>query len=63
VGGKEQGWVKISNRFAALESLDDNVDISKAWESITESIITSAAHKWQNTAILFGPASFSSSHL
>jgi hypothetical protein len=24
--------VKISNRFVALENLDDDVDISRAWE-------------------------------
>jgi RNase P/RNase MRP subunit POP5 len=37
---KEQ--YKISNRFAALENLDD-VDISKAWKSIRENIRASAA--------------------
>jgi len=31
---KEQYQVKISNRFAALENLDDDVDINRAWESI-----------------------------
>jgi hypothetical protein len=30
---KEQYGVKISNRFAALENLDDNVDINRAWEN------------------------------
>jgi hypothetical protein len=29
---REQYQVKISNRFTALESLDVNVDISRAWE-------------------------------
>jgi hypothetical protein len=24
--------IKISNRFVALENLDDNVDISRAWK-------------------------------
>jgi hypothetical protein len=28
--GKYQNRVEISNRFAALENLDDNVDINKA---------------------------------
>jgi hypothetical protein len=28
---KEQCQVKISKSFAALENLDDNVDISRAW--------------------------------
>jgi hypothetical protein len=31
---KELRWVEISNRFAALENLDDDVDISRAWKSI-----------------------------
>jgi hypothetical protein len=33
---KEQYHVEISNRFAALESLDTVVDGNKAWETITE---------------------------
>jgi len=39
---KEQYQVKISNRFAAVENLDDDdsdsddVDISRTWESIRE---------------------------
>jgi hypothetical protein len=33
VRGKEQHWVKISNRFAALENLRDNGDINTAWEA------------------------------
>jgi hypothetical protein len=32
VEGKEQYHVKISNRFAALENLDDEVDINRAWD-------------------------------
>jgi hypothetical protein len=39
---KEQYQVEISNRFAALESLDESFDINNAWESITENIKTSA---------------------
>jgi hypothetical protein len=31
---KEQYQVKITNRFAALENVDDNVDMNKAWENI-----------------------------
>jgi hypothetical protein len=38
---REQHQVKISNRHAVLENLDD-VDISRAWESITENMKTSA---------------------
>jgi hypothetical protein len=33
--------VKISNRFAALENFDDNVDINRAWENIRGNISTS----------------------
>jgi hypothetical protein len=33
---KEQYQVEISNRFAALESLDESFDINNAWESIRE---------------------------
>jgi hypothetical protein len=34
--------VEISNRFAALENLDESFDINNAWESIRENIKTSA---------------------
>jgi hypothetical protein len=34
--------VEISNRFAALESLDERFDIDNAWEGIRENIKTSA---------------------
>jgi hypothetical protein len=40
--GKEQYQIKISDRFAPLENLDDDVDIKIAWETITESIKISA---------------------
>jgi hypothetical protein len=39
---KEQYQVKITNRFAALENFDDNVDLNRAWENIRENIQTSA---------------------
>jgi hypothetical protein len=42
VDGKEQYCVEISNRFAALENLDAEVDINRAWESIRENIKISA---------------------
>jgi hypothetical protein len=32
----------ISNRFAALENLDTEVDVNKAWETIRENIKISA---------------------
>jgi hypothetical protein len=39
---KKEYQVKISNRFAALENLDDNVDILSALENIRENIEFSA---------------------
>jgi hypothetical protein len=38
---KEKYQVEISNRFAALESLDESFYINNAWESIRENIKTS----------------------
>jgi hypothetical protein len=34
--------VEISNRFAALENLDESLDINSAWENVRENIKTSA---------------------
>jgi hypothetical protein len=42
VEGKEQHRVEISNRSAALENLDNDVDIKRAWETIRENIKISA---------------------
>jgi hypothetical protein len=42
VEGKEQYCVEISNMFAALENLDTDVDVNKAWETIREYIKISA---------------------
>jgi uncharacterized protein YutE (UPF0331/DUF86 family) len=46
VSGKEQYWIEISNRFAALENLvvDDYyyLDINRVWETIRENIEFSA---------------------
>jgi hypothetical protein len=39
---KEQYQVKFTNRFAALENFDDNMDMNRAWENIRENIKTSA---------------------
>jgi hypothetical protein len=39
---KEKYQVEISNRFAALESLDESFDINSAWESVRKNIKTSA---------------------
>jgi hypothetical protein len=38
VGGKEQFRVEVSNRFAALEDLDTEVEILSGWETIRENI-------------------------
>jgi hypothetical protein len=35
---KEEYRLEISNRLAALEVLDAEVDINRAWETITENI-------------------------
>jgi hypothetical protein len=42
VEGKEQFRVEVSNRFAALEHLDSEVDINSAWETIRGNIKISA---------------------
>jgi hypothetical protein len=42
VEGKEQYCVEISNRFAALENIDTDGDVNKAWETIREYINISA---------------------
>jgi hypothetical protein len=39
---KEQYQVTIKNKFAALENLNDNGDINRAWETIRENIRISA---------------------
>jgi hypothetical protein len=38
VEGKEQYRVEVSNRFAALEDLDAEVEINSAWEMIRENM-------------------------
>jgi hypothetical protein len=42
VEGKEKYRVEVSNRFAALEDLDAEVEINSAWEMISENIKISA---------------------
>jgi hypothetical protein len=42
VQGKEQYCLEISNRFAALENLNTELDINKAWETIRKNIKISA---------------------
>jgi hypothetical protein len=38
VVGKEQYCVEVSNRFAALENLDAEVEINNTWEMVRENI-------------------------
>jgi len=35
---RKQYQIEITNRFAALENLNDGVDINRAWENIKENI-------------------------
>ena len=37
---RKQYHIQITNRFAALENLNDNEDINRAWENIKENIKT-----------------------
>ena len=39
---KEKYRIEITNRFAALENLNVDEDVNRAWENIKESIKTSA---------------------
>jgi hypothetical protein len=41
---KDKYQVEISNTFAAVDSLDESMDINNAWESIRENIKTSAKY-------------------
>ena len=52
---KEERYVKISNRFEALENMDVNVGINRTWESIAESIKTSAQNSLGNFEKLHYP--------
>jgi hypothetical protein len=45
VEGKEQFRAEVSNRFAALEDLDAEVEINSAWEMIIENIRISAKQR------------------
>jgi hypothetical protein len=45
VESKEQCRVEVSNRFAALEDLDTEVEIKSAWETIRENTKISATEK------------------
>jgi len=39
---REQYQIEITNRFAALENLNNDKDINRTWENIKENIQTSA---------------------
>ena len=42
---REQYQIEITNRFAALENLDDDEDVNRTWENIKENIQTSAKER------------------
>jgi hypothetical protein len=42
VEGKEQYSVEVSNRFAALEDLNSEVEIKSPWETVGKNAIISA---------------------
>jgi len=51
-GVKEKYQIEITNRFAALENLNGDENVNRAWESIKENIKTSAKeslglHEWK----------------
>ena len=55
---KEKYQIEITNRFAALENLDVDEDVNRAWENIKENIETSAKeslglHEWKQHKPLF----------
>jgi hypothetical protein len=39
---REQYQIEITNRFAALENLNEDKDVNRTWENIKENILTSA---------------------
>jgi hypothetical protein len=47
VEGKELFCVKVSNRFAALEALNTDVEISIVWEMIVVNIKISAKREYR----------------
>jgi hypothetical protein len=44
--GKQQNYVKISNRFALLENLDNEVEMNSSWETNRENIKISATQSY-----------------
>jgi hypothetical protein len=51
VEGKEQFCVDVSNRFAALEDLDTEMEFNSAWETIRENITIAAKENLGSTNI------------
>ena len=41
-GVREEYQIEITNRFAALENLNEDEDVDRTWENIKENIQTSA---------------------
>jgi len=39
---RERYQIKITNRFAALENVNDDEDVNRIWENIKENVETSA---------------------
>jgi len=46
---REKCQIKTSKMFAALEELNDNEDIKRAWENVTEGIKTSVKESLVST--------------
>jgi hypothetical protein len=44
--GKGKYCIEVSNRFAALEDLDAEVEINSAWEAIRENITISGKERY-----------------
>jgi len=42
LGFRKQYQIEITNRFAALENLNDDEDVNRTWENIKENVQTSA---------------------
>jgi len=56
---REQYQIEITNRFAALENLNDDEDVNRTWENIKENIQTSAKeslglHELKQNKLWFG---------
>jgi len=44
-GFREQYQIEITNRFPALENLNDDEDVNRTWENIKENIKTSVKER------------------